>query len=138
MKRTSYLLMIAIVLIHFSCKRNSSVQSSAEAPEDINTSLTAEEKAGGVMTPEIMHKFGRLGSIALSPDGSTVLYTVTLTDLPTERRQTDIYAIPAAGGEAARLTTGGGYSPQWFDNGKKMVAKSNRISNLSSQLSGFK
>lgn len=121
MKRTSYLLMIAIVLIHFSCKRNSSVQSSAEAPEDINTSLTAEEKAGGVMTPEIMHKFGRLGSIALSPDGSTVLYTVTLTDLPTERRQTDIYAIPAAGGEAARLTTGGGYSPQWFDNGNKIA-----------------
>ena len=46
-----------------------------------NNQLTAEEKAGGVMTPEIMWKFGRLGTFALSPDGSTVLYTVTDIDL---------------------------------------------------------
>jgi hypothetical protein len=61
--------MIAIVLIHFSCKRNSSVLTPGEAPQEMNTSLTAEEKAGGIMTPEIMQKFGRLGSFALSPDG---------------------------------------------------------------------
>lgn len=121
MKRTPYLLMIAIVLIHFSCKRNSPGSTAAEAPEEINTGLTEEEKAGGVMTPEIMQKFGRLGSFVLSPDGSTVLYTVTVTDLPTEKRQTNIYSISSAGGEAVRLTTGGGYSPQWFDQGKKIA-----------------
>lgn len=121
MKRTSFLLMIAIVLIHFSCKQNSPGSASGEDAAEINTSLTTEEKAGGVMTPEIMQKFGRLGSFAISPDGSTVLYTVTLTDLPTERRHTDIFSIPVAGGEPARLTTGGGYSPQWFDDGKKIA-----------------
>jgi dipeptidyl aminopeptidase/acylaminoacyl peptidase len=73
------------------------------------------------MTPEIMQKFGRLGAFTLSPDGSTVLYTVTLTDLPTERRQTDIFSIPVAGGEPVRLTTAGGSSPQWFDEGKKIA-----------------
>lgn len=121
MKRTSYLLMIAIVLIHVSCKQKAPETTSRDVPEDINTSLTEEEKAGGVMTPEIMQKFGRLGSFALSPDGSTVLYTVTLTDLPTERRQTDIFRIPVSGGEPVRLTTGGGSSPQWFDEGNKIA-----------------
>lgn len=121
MKRTSYLLMIAIVLIHVSCKQKAPETTSREVPEEINTSLTEEEKAGGVMTPEIMQKFGRLGAFTLSPDGSTVLYTVTLTDLPTERRQTDIFSIPVAGGEPVRLTTAGGSSPQWFDEGKKIA-----------------
>ena len=121
MKRTSYLLMIAIVLIHVSCKQKAPETTSLEVPVDINTSLTEEEKAGGVMTPEIMQKFGRLGSFVLSPDGSTVLYTVTLTDLPTERRQTDIFSIPVSGGEPVRLTTGGGSSPQWFDEGRKIA-----------------
>ncbi|MFZ2341116.1 MAG: S9 family peptidase [Bacteroidales bacterium] len=121
MKRTSYLLMIAIVLIHVSCKQKAPETTSREAPEEINTSLTEEEKAEGVMTPEIMQKFGRLGSFSLSPDGSTVLYTITKTDLPTERRQTDIFSIPVAGGQPVRLTTGGGSSPQWFDEGKKIA-----------------
>ena len=113
--------MIAIVLIHVSCKQKAPETTSREVPEEINTSLTEEEKAGGVMTPEIMQKFGRLGAFTLSPDGSTVLYTVTLTDLPTERRQTDIFSIPVAGGEPVRLTTAGGSSPQWFDEGKKIA-----------------
>ncbi len=121
MKRTSYLLMITIILIHVSCKQKAPETTSREAPEEINTSLTEEEKAGGVMTPEIMQKFGRLGSFALSTDGSTVLYTITLTDLQTERRQTNIFSIPVAGGEPVQLTTGGGSSPQWFDEGKKIA-----------------
>jgi len=45
------------------------------------------------MTPEIMWKFGRLGSIALSPDGSSVLYTVTQYDLLTEARKTNIFKV---------------------------------------------
>jgi len=121
MKRTSYLPMIAIVLAVFSCKPTSPGPVSGEATEEINTTLTGEEKAGGVMTPEIMQKFGRLGSFALSPDGSAVLYTVTLTDLPTERRHTDIFSISLAGGEPVRLTTQGGFSPQWFDEGRKIA-----------------
>ncbi len=45
------------------------------------------------MTPEMMWKFGRLGTIALSPDGSTVLYTVTERDLLTEASRTNIFRI---------------------------------------------
>jgi dipeptidyl aminopeptidase/acylaminoacyl peptidase len=113
----------AIILLAFllsvSCKQKSTV-----APEPVvqfNNQLTDEEKAGGVMTPEIMWKFGRLGTFALSPDGSSVLYTVTDIDLQTETRRTNIFKIPSAGGDQVQLTTDGGSSPQWFDKGASIA-----------------
>ena len=73
------------------------------------------------MTPEIMWKFGRLGTFALSPDGSTVLYTVTDIDLQSEARRTNIYKISVSGGDPVQLTTDGGSSPQWINNSKSIA-----------------
>ena len=120
MKRSLYLAMITIILISVSCKQKTPVVTAEPVPEFINQ-LTEEEKSGGVMTPEIMWKFGRLGSFALSPDGSSVLYTVTQIDLQSEARKTNIFKIPSGGGEPVQLTTEGGSAPQWFDNGKKIA-----------------
>ncbi len=120
MKRSLFLLMIAIISISVSCKQKTPVVTT-EPVSEFNNLLTEEEKAGGVMTPEIMWKFGRLGSFALSPEGSSVLYTVTKIDLKSEIRKTDIFKISSGGGEPVRLTTEGGGSPQWFDNGKKIA-----------------
>ena len=64
--------------------------SHTEPSPQFNNQLTDAEKAGGVMTPEIMWKFGRLGTFTLSPDGHTVLYTVTDIDLQSEARRTNI------------------------------------------------
>ncbi|MDZ7635384.1 MAG: hypothetical protein U5L72_13535 [Bacteroidales bacterium] len=64
----------------------------------IDVSLTDAEKAGGVLTPEILWKYGRIGSIVLSPDGATVLYTVTHYDLATEVRTANIYSVSSSGG----------------------------------------
>jgi dipeptidyl aminopeptidase/acylaminoacyl peptidase len=119
MKRSLYLLMIAIIFIAVSCKQKTPVVK--EPSPELNTQLSDEEKTGGLMTPEIMWKFGRLGSFALSPDGSTVLYTVTRTDLQSEARKTNIFKIPAEGGEPVRLTADEGNSPQWFGNGTKIA-----------------
>jgi len=115
MKR--YLIPIAFVAIlcSVSCKQKATI--SQEPAPRFNNQLTEEEKAGGILTPEIMWKFGRLGSFSLSPDGSQVVYTVTEYDLQTETRRTNIFRIPASGGEPVQLTTDGGSSPQWFNNG---------------------
>lgn len=114
--------MILIILISASCNQNKPVSNKTTTPANpINNRLTEQEKAGGVMTPEIMWKFGRLGSISLSPDGSAVLYTLTSIDLKSEVRETNIFKIPVAGGEAQQLTNDGGSSPQWFDSGKRIA-----------------
>ena len=68
-----------------------------------------------------MLKFGRLGSFSLSPDGSTLLYTVTDIDLQTEERRTNIFKIPSSGGDPVQLTSEGGGSPQWFNKGKSIA-----------------
>ena len=119
MKRSLYLWMI-VITIAVSCKQKTTPAVTETKPE-FDNQLTEAEKSGGVMTPEIMWKFGRLGSIALSPDGSSVLYTITQYDLLTEARKTNIFKVSRDGGDPVQLTHTGGSSPQWFDNGKKIA-----------------
>ncbi|OFY61236.1 MAG: hypothetical protein A2V50_03020 [Bacteroidetes bacterium RBG_19FT_COMBO_42_10] len=123
MKRYHVLIILAVLVLSVSCKQKET--ATQEPAPQFNNALTAEEKTGGVMTPEIMWKFGRLGSIALSPDGSTVLYTVSDIDLQTEARRTNIFKIPSSGGDPVQLTTDGGSSPQWFDDGKSVAYVNN-------------
>ncbi len=118
MKKVRFLTMIPVILLFVSCTREAPVVNSIAG---ITNQLSEEEKAGGVMTPEIMWKFGRLGIFTLSPDGSAVLYTVTLTDLQSEARETNIFKVSSSGGNPVQLTTEGGNSPQWFDGGKKIA-----------------
>ena len=60
--------------------------SCAEGPQKRNdrmetkNSLTEQEKAAGILTAEVMWKMGRVGGTVLSPDGRTVIYTVTRYD----------------------------------------------------------
>lgn len=119
MKRYQLLIILPVFLFLTGCK-----QEKSDNPDTIpqfNNELTAEEKTGGIMTPEILWKFRRLGSFALSPDGSSVLYTVTDIDLSTEARRTNIYKIPSSGGDPVQLTDDGGSSPQWFNEGKSIA-----------------
>jgi dipeptidyl aminopeptidase/acylaminoacyl peptidase len=116
-----YFLLLPLVTLFFvsSCKQQPPV--AKEALPQFNNQLTAEEKAGGVMTPELMWKFGRLGSFALSPDGSKVLYTVTEIDLKSEAKLTNIFEVSSDGSNNVQLTITGGSSPQWIGNGKSIA-----------------
>ena len=137
MKKYILLLLLVALLFVSSCKQQPPV--AKEALPQFNNQLTAEEKTGGVMTPEIMWKFGRLGSFALSPDGSTVLYTVTDIDLKSEARRTNIFKTATNGGNSTQLTTEGGSSPQWFNNGKSIAfVKNGKLYTLNSDGSGAK
>ena len=116
MKKLSIIVITLALLFTAGCKK-----TDKQALSTIDVSLTEAEKAGGVLTPEILWKYGRVGSIALSPDGSTVLYTVTNYDLATEARSTNIWSVPSGGGPAVQLTTDGGSGPQWIDNGARIA-----------------
>src|ERR1035437_3508116 len=116
-----YFLPVILLALLYSSSCNKKPVVVKEALPQFNNQLTAEEKAGGVMTPEIMWKFGRLGAFALSPDGSTVLYTVTDIDLQSEARRSNIFKIDLKGSISLQLTTDGGSSPQWINNGKSIA-----------------
>jgi dipeptidyl aminopeptidase/acylaminoacyl peptidase len=123
MKKYLLPVFLLVLLLSASCKQKAQVIT--QALTQINNQLTPEEKSGGVMTPEIMWKFRRLGSFALSPDGANVLYTVTDIDLQSEARKTNIYKLSTAGGDPVQLTADGGSSPQWFDAGKSIAYVNN-------------
>ena len=110
---------LLVLLLSESCKRQAVV--APQTPVQFNNQLTEEEKAGGVMTPEIMWKFRRLGTFTLSPEGAYVLYTVTDIDLQSEARKTNIYKLSTSGGDPVQLTKGGGSSPRWFNKGKSIA-----------------
>jgi len=119
MKKNLILIILLVFLLSVSCKQKVPV---IQPPQNqFSVQLADSEKKGGVMTPEIMWKFSRLGTFALSPDGSTILYTQTQIDLQTEARRTNIYKIPVKGGESVQLTTDDGSSPQWIFGGKTIA-----------------
>jgi dipeptidyl aminopeptidase/acylaminoacyl peptidase len=112
--------MVLAILFAVSCKQKTEVKQETAGPQ-FSIQLTEEEKVGGVMTPEIMWKFGRMGALALSPDGTSVLYTVTEYELDSQKNLTNIFKIPVSGGNPVQLTTNGGSSPQWFNDGKSIA-----------------
>jgi len=99
-----------------------------ETIPDFSGQLNQEEISGGIMTPEILWKFGRVGEFDLSPDKRTVIFTVTRYDATAHKRTTDIFAVTPAGTDLYQLTESGGscFNPRWRPN-------SNRIGFLSSE-----
>jgi len=85
----------------------------------INISNAQEKK---LMTPEILWSFGRIGEVSVSPDNSTVLFSVRYYDIQKNKGQSDIYTLPASGGDYKRLTNSpdAKYSIQWRPDGKKI------------------
>ncbi len=60
---------------------------------------------------------------AVSPDGRWVAYDVSTPDLAANRRRTDLWLVPAAGGEAHRISADslGGRSPRWAPDGAALA-----------------
>lgn len=93
----------------------------------IDNSLTEQQKAAGVFTPEVMWKMGRIGQTALSPDGRNVVYAVTYYDMADNRGISSLY-IRTAEENTARLTDDGGNdsSPAWGPDGQMLYFLSDR------------
>ena len=100
---------------------NACTEIEKEDAPAFDLTLTDSEIENGVMSPEILWKFGRVGSMELSPDGSTILYTVSNYDLPSEASRTNIYSIPTEGGDPVQLTSEGGGSPLWIEDGERII-----------------
>ena len=94
--------------------------NTAPSALEIDNSLTAEEIATARLTPEVMWKMGRIGSHALSPDGTTLLYTLTRYNVAENRGISVIVSHDLATGEEREITdlSATSVSPVWSADGK--------------------
>ena len=102
--------------------------NTAPEPIKIDNELTAEEVAAARLTPEVMWKMSRIGGHALSPDGTTLLYTLTRYNVEENRGVTVIVSRDLATGEEKELTdtSSNSVSPMWGADGKSIWFASNR------------
>ncbi len=114
MKKLGLVFLAAIVL--FSCMQKETVTSTK------NYVPKTPELSSDIMTPEVLWSFGRLGGAQVSPDGNTVLYTVTYYNIEENKSYRDIYTIPVSGGEAKNITNSGAkeFNAVWRPDGKKI------------------
>jgi dipeptidyl aminopeptidase/acylaminoacyl peptidase len=117
---------MALVATLWSCQENGADKIPQPITPDVQ--LTAEEIANGVLTPEILWKFGRVGGMEVSPDSKTVVYTITRFSMEANRGTTNIFTIPVAGGVPVELTTNAtnDFSPKWRPDGERIGFLSSR------------
>lgn len=73
--------------------------------------------AQNVMTPELLWTLNKIGVSAVSPDQSSLIYTVGKTDLKTEKNNKKTYFLNIKNAEATSLDFGKKALIQWDKNG---------------------
>jgi len=147
-----------------ACNEASQTPASKETGKKGNKELT--ETIGkakptikdGIMTPEILYSFGRVGSVEVSPDKSHILYQVTYVSIPQNKTNSELFIMKSDGSEKKQLTITNTQenNPQWIADGKKIAFLSNetgssqiwtinpdgggmkQISNVEGGIDGFK
>jgi len=109
-----------LVSLVFLSMMGNSLFGQARDAESFIKNLNPAEKAGGILTPEILWKFGRLGDPQVSPDGETVLFAVTRYNVDNNNGNTDLFALSLISGIVEQLseTPYPEYNPRWMPDGK--------------------
>lgn len=91
----------------------------------VATPLSAQKRA---FTPADWYKLTTVSDAALSPDGSRVAFTVTTVNEKENKRHSEVWVVPASGGEPMRFTSPGveSSSPWWSPDGSLLLFTSRR------------
>lgn len=127
MKLKSFFIMVmATTGLLLSCNNEQkSDTDSKNLGEAIGRSKVQVEN--GLMTPEILYSFGRIGSVEVSPDKSKILYQVTYVDIKQNKTNPELFVMNTDGSDKKQLTVTNAResNPQWISGGKKVAFLSN-------------
>ena len=119
MKKAIFCLTLIMIMVS-GCKQEKNEKNAAVIDKE---SRETPDFSKGVMDEKILWYLGRLGDVQVSPDGQTLLYTVTYYDYRVNKGNTELYTMPAAGGEPTRITVTdeSEMQPIWRPDGKKIA-----------------
>ena len=115
----SSLAMGALILplcIATSCKEGGGAEENVIEKPEINI-------VDGHMTPEVLEALGQVSGAVASPDGKTIAFTIKYEDIKENKGNSEIYTVPADGGEVTRLThtAGSEGNLQWINGGERIA-----------------
>jgi len=86
----------------------------------------------GLMTPEVLWSFGRVGGVNVSPNGERIVYTVTYFCIPQNRSNTEIFVMNADGSEKKQITSNSfrQSAPQWMNDNEHIAFLSNESGSM--------
>lgn len=126
MKLKSFFMVMAATGLLLSCNNEQKSDiDSKNLGEVIGRSNVKVEN--GLMTPEILYSFGRIGSVEVSPDKSKILYQVTYVDIKQNKTNPELFVMNIDGSDKKQLTVTNAResNPQWISGGKKIAFLSN-------------
>ncbi|OJV78747.1 MAG: peptidase S9 [Bacteroidia bacterium 44-10] len=133
MKSKSLFMAIIITGSLLACNEASQAPDSRETDKKGNKELA--ETIGkakpnienGIMTPEVLYSFGRVGNVEVSPDKSHILYQVTYVSIPQNKTNSELFIMKSDGSDKKQLTITNTQesNPQWIADGKKIAFLSN-------------
>lgn len=107
---------------HVSLRRVACFAALSLAP------FSALAAQGRAFQPADWHRVTTLSAPAISPDGSRVAFVVTTVVEAENRRHSEVWVVPTAGGEPVRYTAPGyeSTSPRWSADGTRLIFNSTR------------
>jgi dipeptidyl aminopeptidase/acylaminoacyl peptidase len=86
------------------------------------------QSAGRAFTPNDWYRIARVAGPTLSPDGSLIAFTVTTVREAENKRHSEVWIQPVAGGASKRMTSPAFEStaPRWSEDGKTLFFTSTR------------
>lgn len=83
----------------------------------VTSAALAQKRA---FTIEDFYRVKNVSDLGVSPDGKSLVYVVTTSDLPRARRSSVIWMMDADGRNARQLTTQSAFSPRFTPDGKHL------------------
>ena len=102
-----------LALIFASCSRT-------EQPKENAIGQTMPKIENGILTPEVLWSFGRLGETAISPNGSTISYTISYYSIEQNKSNSDLFIMNIDGSNKKQITSTSvhEFNPVWVNDSK--------------------